>query len=303
MKDLFKPIPLSISAISLACLSLGNLLQMHSILLKHLLSILGILIYIIYILKYIFSYQDALVQLKDPTVFSLLPTFSMATMLLADYLFDYIGNITFYLWLFGLILNLLIYLAFIYKYILHYNKDTMYPTFFVSVVGFVIASVTGPTFNQILLGQILFYIGLLGYTLILILMIRYILTHPPYPSGTNLTMAIFCAPVALLITGYTSVFDTLYYPLLIPLVIIEIITYLYVIIQVILPNLFKSYYPTLSAFTFPLVISATAFTRLGIIFLPENSFLFYPIYLTHLIALIAVITVIYKFIKALYIKK
>ena len=85
--------------------------------------------------------------------------------------------------------------------------------------------------------------------------------------------------------------------ILIPL---TILLFIFVLIQ--LPYLLKrKFYPSFSAFTFPLVICAIAFQKTGIYYqIAEFSILNILIHLTELLAIIIVIYVWYGFIKNLF---
>ena len=89
----------------------------------------------------------------------------------------------------------------------------------------------------------------------------------------RLTIAIFTAPMSLCIVGYFSSFERRNETLVYIMLAIAVISYIYVSIKM-LYMLNVKFYPTYAAFTFPYVISATAF-RLGNAFLAERGIGFF----------------------------
>jgi len=299
MKNYLKRTPLSISGIALALAALGNLLEMHHVLFKHILNILCILLIVIYLLKVIFDFDGVKRELSSAISFSLLATFCMSIILIGTYFFPLGNDIGRLIWRLGVTLNLIFYILFIIKYIVFFKLEHIYPSMFVSMVGLVVGTITGPLLQEYTLSYILFYLGLIGYAFMLGLQLVRFKLGNKFDQASFLTCAIFTAPVSLLATGYISAFDTTTQSskiLLLILMFLIFVSYTLVLIYVIIPNLYKRFYPTLAAFTFPVVISATAFTRLSTIFDTRYHLLLYIGYITQIIACIVVFTVLYRYI-------
>ena len=121
-----------------------------------------------------------------------------------------------------------------------------------------------------------------------------------YKDGDYPTITVFSAPGGLLLASYmigVTQKSNIILAILIPL---TILLFIFVLIQ--LPYLLKrKFYPSFSAFTFPLVICAISFQKTGIYYqITEFSILNILIHLTELLALIIVIYVWYGFIKNLF---
>ena len=92
-----------------------------------------------------------------------------------------------------------------------------------------------------------------------------------FPEPARKTVAIFTAPVSLLVVGYFNSFITpataSYTPILMYVLLAgALICYLYVGVMILVELRKIDFYPTYAAFTFPIVISAMAF-RIGANFL------------------------------------
>ena len=110
----------------------------------------------------------------------------------------------------------------------------------------------------------------------------------------------FSAPGGLLLASYMIGVTQKSNIILAILVPLTVLLFIFVLIQ--LPYLLKrKFYPSFSAFTFPLVICSISFQKTGIYYqLSEFSILNILIHLTELLATIIVIYVWYGFIKNLF---
>ena len=84
--DLIKKLPIPISGLILATLSLGNLLQDIHPYLRYAFGVIGILILILMLLKIILYPQSIREDFKNPIIVSSSGTFSMSLMILSTYL-------------------------------------------------------------------------------------------------------------------------------------------------------------------------------------------------------------------------
>ena len=138
------------------------------------------------------------------------------------------------------------------------------------------------------------YIGLL-----LPFVLYRVYKYKHFNEGDYPTITVFSAPGGLLLASYmigVTQKNNFILAILIPL---TVLLFIFVLIQ--LPFLLnRKFYPSFSAFTFPLVICAIAFQKTGIYYqLGDFSILKILIHLSELLAIIIVIYIWYGFIKNL----
>jgi exfoliative toxin A/B len=272
-----KSIPMAICGLSLAIAALGNLLgQNNQPELRGICGVLSAAVLILFLLKLVFHFPHASAELKTPIPLSVLPTSTMALMLLSVYIKDYANeNAALVLWYVSLVLHVFIMLLFIKRFIIGFKLGTVFPSWFITFVGIVVASVTAPAMNARVLGQIIFYIGFSLYFIALVLVVWRMLKVKLFPEPARPTIAIYTAPMSLCIVGYFQSFlpDQRNAVLIYLMLGIAAISYLYV--SVMMASLLKiKFYPTYAAFTFPYVISALAF-RAGNNFLSAQGYTFF----------------------------
>jgi exfoliative toxin A/B len=194
-------------------------------------------------------------------------------MLLCVYIRPFYGEAAVYIWYAATIAHLCIMLLFFRRFIIGFKIGTVFPSWFVVFVGIVVVSVTAPTIGARPIGQAAFYAGFVLYFIALALVL-YKMSKPIYVlEPLRLTTAIITAPMSLCIVGYFSSFEQRNETFVYFMLAIAVISYIYVSIKM-LYMLNVKFYPTYSAFTFPYVISATAF-RLCNAFLIERGITFF----------------------------
>jgi exfoliative toxin A/B len=296
-----KSIPMAICGLSLALAALGNLLgQNNQPELRGICGILSTIVLIIFLLKLVFHFPHANAELKTPIPLSVLPTSTMALMLLSVYVKDYLNeNAALVLWYTSVALHVFIMLLFIKRFIIGFKLGTVFPSWFIAFVGIVVASVTAPAMNARAIGQIVFYIGFCFYFVTLVLVVWRMLKVELFPEPARPTIAIYTAPMSLCIVGYFQSFppEQRSAALIYLMLGIAIISYLYVSVMMI--SLLKiKFYPTYAAFTFPYVISALAF-RAGNNFLVAQGYGFFAplVPISFWIAIAAVVFVVVHYIR------
>ena len=268
-----RSVPMAICGLSLSFAALGNLLLPYGAVIRYICGILSAAVLLVFLLKAIFHFPHANAELKTPVPLSVLPTSTMAFMLLCTYIRPFTGEAAVYLWYAGVIAHVCIMLLFFKRFILGFKIGTVYPSWFIVFVGIVVVSVTAPVMGARTIGQIAFYIGFALYFAALAL-ILYKMSKPIYVSEPlRLTTAIFTAPMSLCIVGYFASFEQRNETLVYIMLAIAVISYVYVSVKM-LYMLNVKFYPTYAAFTFPYVISAAAF-RLGNAFLVERGITFF----------------------------
>jgi exfoliative toxin A/B len=291
LQHLLKQVPIPMSGLMLGLFSLVKLsIFLELELLGILFFALGITTWALLVLKILFAFDSVLMQLKNPVIASVAPTFTMGTMVLASIIMPHYSMIK-YLWMAALALQILLFCYFIKTFILtkSFSLQTVLPSWFILFVGFGIAPVTfGHVFPT--LTQIIFWFGLGCYSVILPLVLTRLYKHS-LAEGAKPLIAILCAPVSLLSVGYLEAFTTHSETLLYGLFFLSQLFYIVVLIQ--MPKLLKlPFYPSYAAFTFPLVISAIAVERMYV-----HSGLNVFHYISYLEFVIGALVVLYVYIR------
>lgn len=296
---MLKRFPFPIAGLILSLAALGNLLQSYGDGIRYIFGGISLVLLIILILKTIIYFDVFLEEMKKPIIASVMPSSSMTIMLLAGYLKPFYSNFANILWYLGVILHMIFILYFTMQFVFKFNIETLFPSWFITFVGIVVASVTGKAFN-ITIGQLAFYFGLIAYFILLVLMVvrlkKFKLNEPELPLT-----AILAAPGSLCLAGYLSIFENKNLYFVIGLMILSQLIYLYVIKEMI--SIFKNrkvnFYPSYSGFTFPLVITAISLKLANGFFISNGKNMVFFKYAVLIETIIAVVIVIYVLIKYL----
>jgi exfoliative toxin A/B len=159
-------------------------------------------------------------------------------------------------------------------------------------VGVAVGSIVAPVFNAESIGMILFWFSLISYLILLPLISYRVFLVKSFPEPVIPTLTIFAAPSSICLAGYLSSFKVINMDIFWGLVLSAVIMFFAVLLY--MPKMLKlKFYPSYSAFAFPLVISAIAMQS-------ANSFLGnmnleIPVlqYLGYFEELLAVVSVIY----------
>ncbi|WP_417347008.1 TDT family transporter [Ferrimonas sp.] len=196
-------------------------------------------------------------EIACPLVGSVIPTYAMAAMILSKTLGLYLPTAATLLWSGAVSMHLILMTLFLYHRLREPRLSTMLPSWFVPPVGIIVAALSYPSDTLYPLAKGLMWLGLANYALLLPVMIyRLICRRWEDPKGYP-TFAIMAAPASLALTGYLAVIrqpDTVVINTLLPLALLmTTLVYLAMFRLLRLP-----FSPGYAAFTFPLVISATA---------------------------------------------
>ena len=256
-----KGVPMATPSIALSLAALGNITP-YGEGIRYACGIMSFLALLIFFLKIVLDWPHAREELKTPIPLSVLPTATMAIMLLCTYIATYVPNIALVIWCVALAAHILVMLIFCKKFLIGFKLGSVFPSWFIVGVGIVAASVTAPVTGVVAIGQAVFYVGLVLYLALLPPVTLRMAKVKTFPEPARKTIAIFTAPSSLLVVGYFNSFAGETRPLLVyALLAIATISYIYTLAM--MPKLLKiKFYPTYAAFAFPFVISATAF-RLG----------------------------------------
>ena len=299
--NIIKSLPTPIAGLALGSAALGNLLQPYSSSLQLLFNLLSLIIIVLLTIKFTLGYDELKKEMENPVIATVLATYPMSIMLLASFSKKYIGLLSMPVWIIGIFLDFCVVYYAIYNFIIkerHISK--IYPTWFITFVGPAVVTVTAINYNLETLGLIYFYFSYINYLVLLPFVLYRVYKYKHYKDGDYPTITVFSAPGGLLLASYmigVTQKSNIILAILIPL---TILLFIFVLVQ--LAYLLKrKFYPSFSAFTFPLVICAIAFQKTGIYYqITEFSILNILIHLSELLAIIIVIYVWYGFIKNLF---
>lgn len=255
MGEIVKKLPVPIVGLMLALAATGNLVLSYGSIYRNIFGILAGVILILMLVKFVLYPKGVSKALDNPVVLSVFPTFSMGIMLLATYLKPLSFSVGYSVWIIGLLLHGILIIYFTKKHIFSYSIKKVFPSWFIVYVGIVVGSVTAPAFDMINVGQALFWFGFISYLLLLPIVIKRVFSVKEMPEPTLPTLVIFSAPASLCLAGYMSSFQDKNMFIVWTLVALSQFTLVCVLFK--LPSLLKlKFYPSYSAFTFPIVISA-----------------------------------------------
>lgn len=255
-------------------------------------NVLGAIIILLVAFSFLFFFKERLKQLESSIIASVFPTFFMAIGLISANLLQYLPLFARSLWMFAVIGHLLYVFSFTKKFAFN-NEEQVIPSWFIVYVGFVACANVSNAFGYTNFGRMLVIIGVIGFSLILLLNLIRIRKKHILPEPIKPLNAIFTAPLNLCIVGYMALFNPSSDLFLIALLIVSLSIFTFTIIMV-FKNNFKKFYPSYCAYTFPFVITVTAY-KLAInrFSLPFNG----VIVLLEVICTIVVILVTVNYVK------
>lgn len=200
-------------------------------------------------------------ELLHPVIGSVMPTICMGTMIVASFLLQFFPALAKPLWLAAIVMHTLFASRFLYNQLRSFDVQKLVPSWFVPPIGIVVAAVTSRGMGFDVLAQSVVWIGLGFFALALPVVIYRLIFVERADTAAWPTMAIIGAPASLCLAGYLTAFSS-YNPyvllVLTPLAIImTLFTYVLLMRLLLLP-----FSPGYAAFTFPLVIGATALLKL-----------------------------------------
>lgn len=298
---IIKQIPLPISGLILALISLGVLLQNVHPALKYFFGGIGAVFIILLTFKVILYPDDIKNDFKNPIILSSCGTFSMSLMILSIYLVTFLPNIAYGLWIIGLALHILLMIYFTYYFIIRqFDILTVYPSWWIVYVGITMGAITAHFHGINQIDFILFIIGFISMIWTTPLIIYRYIKYSDIPDMNKPLICIFTALFSILIVGYSNSTKTMSNEFIFGLYIIACIFYIFAFYKLI-KYINLDFYPSFSAFTFPFVISANATKEIAKI--SSNYIITNISTIEIIIATILVIYVLIKYLKFLKIKR
>ena len=259
--NIIKKIPIPISGLILAILSLGNLLGSYNFNVKLVCGIIGILLILLLVFRLVIYPNEIKKDLSNPIILSNSGTFSMALMILSTYLNQFSSGFALGVWILGVALHILLIICFTYRYIIcKFDINMVYPSWWIVFVGITMGAITAHVhgFNEI--GFYFFVFGFVSMIVTLPLMLYRYLKYPNKLDQNKPLICIFTALFSILIVGYINSSSVISNEFLLMLYLSDFILFLFALVKVIEYRKLD-FYPSYSAFTFPFVITAIASTE------------------------------------------
>lgn len=261
MKQFIRCIPIPISGVILALFSLAKLFLSFDVTwVANTLIFMGAIFLTALLLKIILAPDAILQEMKNPLIAAVSPTFTMALMILSSF---YMETFVVWenIWWFAVVLHFALMLYFTYRFVLRtaLTLSHIYPSWFIMYIGMGIMPLTAGTRAQALMDVVFYSCIVFVVILVPIVLVRvFIMRNLEVPTWPLIT--ILCAPLSLTLAGYLAHFETKSTTMVVTLVLLAQLLYVLVLTQ--LPKLLRlPFYPSYAAFTFPLVICATALTN------------------------------------------
>ncbi|NLW39582.1 MAG: TDT family transporter [Tissierellia bacterium] len=302
MEGLLRKLPIPVAALFLALAATGNLVASYGSIYRNIFGIIAGIFFILLLIKIIKYPRKIAEELKNPVVASVFPAFSMGIMLIATYVKPLVPALGFILWIVGLVLHIILILSFSRKFLVGFDIKKVFPSWYIVYVGIVCASVTAPAFDMAHIGRIVFWFGFICYLILLPIVLYRVLKVKGIPEPASPTLVILAAPASLCLAGYMNSFQDKNLPIVWLLLVLSQLTLLYVLTQ--LPRLLKlPFYPSYSAFTFPLVISGISIKLTNGFLMnigKEISLLKYLVKFEEILAVVIVLYVLVRYIGFLF---
>ena len=298
--NLIEKLPIPITGVILALVSLGVICQDYHLYLKYIFGFAGCIFLILILIKAVFYSNKIKNDLKNPIILSSSGTFSMSLMLLSTYIINFNPIFAYNIWILGICLHILLMIYFTYHFIIRdFDITNVYPSYWIVYVGITMGAITSHSHNIENIGFILFIIGFTAMLITLPLMIYRYLKYPKIPDANKPLTCIYTALFSILIVGYTSSAQSISNSFLLVLYSLSCIFYIFSLYKLISYRKLD-FYPSFSAFTFPFVISANATKQVAKIY--PNFMMDNILTIELLLSIILVAYVIFRYLKFLKIE-
>jgi len=236
------------------------------------------------LLKFLFNPQLLREDICHHISGSVLATFSMAMMIVAHAISHIAPLFSLLLWLSAVLLHLFFMLCFSYYHLQGFKLEHLLPSWFIAPIGVVAIILTMPDAliaMPAVAPALLLFSGC-AYAILLPVISYRCLMLTALTDSEKPTIAIFAAPASLLLAGYLTISEqpnTLLLGLLVSIAL-SMTLFVYLSFNKLLRLPFS---PAYSAFTFPLVIGATAMFKTEQYLMQSGA----SLWLTRLVASIA----------------
>lgn len=292
----FNIFPIPMAGLVLGIAVLGNLLQSYNESFRILCGIISGILFLFFTIRIITNWSLFLEDMKNVAFTSIMPTYTMAIMVLATYIKSYFGDWASIVWYIGLILHIILLIYFCINFVFKgFNVDEVMPSWYIPFVGIAVAGVTGKAFNQ-QIGQWTFYFGIILYFILMPFIVRKVFVKKDIKAPLLPTITIAAAPGGLCLAAYMNGFDEKSIKFIIFMVAISQLYYLLILFNI--PRVFKNgFFPSYSAFTFPLIITALALKLANSVL--QNNILSILVTIEVIIATVVTVYVLIEYLRFL----
>lgn len=226
-------------------------------------SILVIALLLPLILKFALHKNELWDNLKHPTVGSVVPTSAMTLMLLSQTVGLFHPLIAEKMWMIAVMLHITFFCIFAFHRARAFDLNQFVPSWFIPPIGMVVACLTLPSARYLGFANNILMFGFLAYSVLLPLMIYRLLKGDQIEDLRKPTLAVLAAPASLTLSAYLTLTDTPNTTLV--TLLFTLALFMTSAVYLLLTRLLRlSFSPAFSAFTFPLVISATATLKISL---------------------------------------
>ena len=291
-----KKLPLAFSGCLLGLAGAGNLISDTLPELSHVFSVLGLGLWIIFLISHLLDWQNTANELKKPPVLSGMATFPMAGMILATYLLRTVLSVPLLaqvLWWFSFLLDIGLITYFSVQLLTSKEKIYATPSWTVLYVGIAVAALTYPVVGII---EIAYATIIFGFILTFYLYPRIYkdLKKKPLPNELLGQEGIYCAPFSLLLASLVRVGGQQLLTYSIIMMIISSQIFFFLVLSRLPQILKQGFQPAFSALTFPTIVTATSLKMAqGIL---QVSFLNLFVTIETLISLTILIFVLFSYL-------
>lgn len=295
MKNILNKISVPIAGLMLGLAAAGNLVSSHGIIFKIIFGIISFAILSLLVIKLVSNPKAIGDDLNNPAVAGVASTFPMGIMVLSAYMNSFIPGVAYAMWITGILMQCAVIIYFTRKFIFNFNIKKVFPCYFIVYVGIAVGSIVAPVFNATDIGKILFWFGFISYLVLLPVISYRLFVIKSIPEPAIPTVTIFAAPASLCLAGYLSSFEVV--NMNIVWILLSLSLFMLFAVLLYMPKMLKlKFYPSYSAFTFPLVISAIAIQSANSFLMKMNLGMPVLQYIGYFIELLAVVFVIYVLI-------
>ena len=261
--DKFKNIPVPLLPTMVGAATLSNVyLTLGYTWIRHITMILSAIILIAYIIKIVTNFNVFKNEYSNTVPASLYAGFTMITMILGSYVFDFSPTIGKAMWFVGLILHSIHIIIFTYRNVIKgVNIDTFLPSWFVTYNGIMVSTVVGGVMNEPTIGKIVVYYGIAVLIIIMPFML-YRLATTDIKDAVHHTQAILLAPSSLCLVSYLNFIKEPNKFVVYALYALVFCTLLFIIVK--LPRFFSfDFHPGFAGMTFPMAIGIVASIKMS----------------------------------------
>ena len=255
--------PVPVLPTFVGALTLGNVYSgMGYPWIRHITMWAATIILLLYIVKIIKFPMVCKKEYETVVPCSLYAGFTMVTMILGSYYFDYIPALGKGMWAVAIVIHAIHILVFTYRSVISKRDiNTFVPSWFVTYNGIMVSCVVGGAMNAAGILKYIVYYGIAIYFIIIPIMIWRLMTVE-VKAPVYHTMAVVLAPCSLCVVSYLNVIKEPNQMLLYVLYACVLASLAFIIIK--LPKFFAfPFAPGFAGMTFPMAIGIVASTKMA----------------------------------------